>query len=328
MRGFWMCVLLALGASLASAHDGTPAYLELSEIETGRYLVTVKRPKIALRMPPMRVVPPSNCRNPSETAATHLEGALVERYQLSCDGDLAGGRVTLEDLDRTNLGVVVRIAWADGVDNTFLVEPEEGGFQVPDRVTLQGVAWDYTILGLEHILLGVDHLLFVLCLLLIIKGAWLTLKTITAFTVAHSITLALVALDVVHVPAPPVEAVVALSIVFLAREKLALEQGRVSLSVRKPWLIAFGFGLIHGMGFATALEETGLPQRHVAMALLLFNVGVEIGQILFISAVACIGLALSRLPLAERKWPARVLPYAIGTCAAFWVVERMVWMLA
>lgn len=328
MRNAWVLFALALWSCLVRAHDGTPAYLEISEVEATRYLITVKRPKIAQRMPPMVVVPPTNCRNPDATAATHLEGALVERYQLLCDRDLAGERFALEGLDRTNLGVVVRIAWSDGIDNTFLVEPEEAGFRVPDRVTMQGVAWDYTVLGLKHIMLGVDHLLFVLCLLSIIKGAWLTLKTITAFTVAHSITLALVALDVVHVPAPPVEAVVALSIVFLAREKLALDQGRVSLAVRKPWLIAFGFGLIHGMGFATALEETGLPQKHVAMALLLFNVGVEIGQIAFISAVVAVTLAVSRLPILNQEWGRRLPPYAIGICAAYWVVERVVGIAA
>jgi hydrogenase/urease accessory protein HupE len=183
----------------------------------------------------------------------------------------------------------------------------------------------YTLLGIEHILTGFDHLLFVLALILIVRGTRRLLVTITAFTIAHSITLALATLGVVHIPGPPVEATIALSIVFVAAEILRLRQGRESLASRKPWIVAFTFGLLHGLGFAGALAEVGLPQKSIPLALLFFNVGVEIGQLLFISAVFALTAA------ARRAWRGRPTPawggalasYVIGGMASFWLVERI-----
>lgn len=189
------------------------------------------------------------------------------------------------------------------------------------------VARTYTVLGIEHILMGVDHLLFVLALLLLVDSRRRLLVTITAFTVAHSITLALASLGVLSVPGPPVEASIALSIVFVASEIIHARQGRPGLTQRYPWVVAFTFGLLHGLGFAGALAEVGLPPLSVPTALLFFNVGVEIGQLLFIAAVLAF-IWLSRqavrrlgLPSVNGLW--RVVPYAIGGVASYWLFERI-----
>jgi hypothetical protein len=190
----------------------------------------------------------------------------------------------------------------------------------------------YLVLGVEHILFGVDHLLFVLALLILVKGWRKLIGTITAFTVAHSITLAAATLGFVHVPSKPVEATIALSIVFVACEIVHRRQGRSELTETWPWIIAFSFGLLHGLGFAGALREVGLPQNAIPLALLFFNVGVELGQLLFISfvmaviAVAVYGARkLSRSNVTQQSafaWCENVSAYAIGAVAAFWLIER------
>jgi hydrogenase/urease accessory protein HupE len=178
-------------------------------------------------------------------------------------------------------------------------------------------------LGIEHILGGVDHLLFVLALLLIVRGGKAIILTVTAFTVAHSITLVAATLGWVHVPGPPVEAMIALSIVFVACEIVHGLQGRTGLTARAPWVIAFSFGLLHGFGFAGALAEVGLPQKAIPVALLTFNVGVEIGQLIFVGLALAIGSALSQLPALRSRWAENALSYAIGSVAMFWVIERV-----
>ena len=183
------------------------------------------------------------------------------------------------------------------------------------------------MLGVEHILLGIDHLLFVLALCLLVKGTGRLVATVTAFTVAHSLTLAGATLGFVHVPGPPVEAGIALSIVFVAAEIVHSRQGRGGLTERFPWIVAFTFGLLHGLGFASALSEVGLPQTAIPIALLFFNVGVEIGQLFFIASVfAVIALArqvTQRIGATKPAWTWRVSAYAIGSVSAFWVIQRL-----
>jgi hydrogenase/urease accessory protein HupE len=202
--------------------------------------------------------------------------------------------------------------------------PAHPSIVVEASPTLRQVAWTYLVLGVEHILLGIDHLLFVLALLLLVKGWKRLVGTITAFTIAHSITLAAATLGLVHVPGPPVEAIIALSIVFVATEIIHGRQGRPGLSARWPWIVAFTFGLLHGLGFASALREVGLPQQAIPLALLFFNVGVEIGQLLFIAAVAIIIGAASRIPMRVPRALEVIPPYAIGGVAMFWVIQRIV----
>ena len=192
------------------------------------------------------------------------------------------------------------------------------------QISAWQVARDYTLLGVDHILSGFDHLTFVLALLLIVSGARRLLITVTAFTLAHSITLAAATLGVLWVPGPPVEAVIALSILFLANELIKVNRGEASLTARNPWVVAFAFGLLHGFGFAGALGEIGLPQNEVPLALLMFNVGVEIGQLLFV-AVVLVGLLLvKRLHDNWPVWLRQVPAYGIGGISAFWLIERVV----
>jgi hydrogenase/urease accessory protein HupE len=189
------------------------------------------------------------------------------------------------------------------------------------------VARTYLVLGIEHILGGVDHLLFVLALVILVKGTRRLIATVTAFTLAHSLTLAGATLGFLHVPGPPVEAAIALSIVFVAAEIIRSRQGNAGVTEKFPWIVAFSFGLLHGFGFASALNEVGLPQSAIPVALLCFNVGVEIGQLLFIAAVFTV-IALARqltrrFGMSQPLWAWRVPPYAIGTVAAFWIIQRV-----
>ncbi len=179
------------------------------------------------------------------------------------------------------------------------------------------------MLGVEHILGGVDHLLFVLALLLIVRGGRRILFTITAFTAAHSITLVAATLGWVRVPGPPVEAMIALSIVFVAAEIIHGLRGRLGLTARAPWVVAFSFGLLHGFGFAGALAEVGLPQQAIPVALLTFNIGVEIGQLIFVALVLAVRAFIARLALPSAAWLPYAVPYAIGSVAMFWVIERI-----
>jgi hydrogenase/urease accessory protein HupE len=194
---------------------------------------------------------------------------------------------------------------------------------IPSVPNVSDVATTYSWLGVEHILLGYDHLLFVFALILLSATARQLVTAITAFTAAHSITLAAAVLGVVQIPPEPVEAAIALSIVFVAAEIVHAMRGRASMAVRAPWLMAFVFGLLHGFGFAGALHETGLPAGHIPEALLFFNLGVEAGQLLFVAAVMALAAAVRRMPLPRFKWGALVPPYAIGSLGMFWVFQRV-----
>jgi hydrogenase/urease accessory protein HupE len=185
------------------------------------------------------------------------------------------------------------------------------------------LAGAYTVMGVEHILLGVDHLLFVLGLLLIVQSRWALVKTITAFTVAHSISLALAVLGVVHVPSRPVDAAIALSIVFLGAEIIYARRGCGGLTVQFPWVVAFAFGLLHGLGFAGALTGLGLPPDDIPIALLFFNVGVEIGQLMFVAFFLVMGWAFRTLEVKWPSWGEAVPAYAIGTVAMYWFIGRL-----
>jgi hydrogenase/urease accessory protein HupE len=179
------------------------------------------------------------------------------------------------------------------------------------------------VLGIGHILTGVDHLLFILALLIITQGGWKMVKTVTAFTVSHSVTLTAVTLGFVHVPTKPVEAVIALSIVFVAVEIVHWKRGREGIAAKAPWMVAFAFGLIHGLGFAGGLSDIGLPAGHIPTALLFFSLGVESGHFMFIGAVIALKVLVRRLNSPTPSWALLVPPYAIGIIAMFWVIQRV-----
>ena len=314
-------LVVVLAACPVSAHEMRPGYLEVREVAPHRYHVVWKHPALGdmrLRIDPS--FPPS-CAI-ADRVRQQVPGAYVDRMTLTCDGGLPGRSIAVAGLEATMTDAFVRIELADGRTLSAILKPNRPAFAVPASGSWSG-AWGHLALGVEHILLGVDHLLFVLGLVLLVGPSWLLLKTITAFTAGHSVSLALATLGVVSVPGPPLEAAIALSIVFLAADVIRSRRGERHLTARYPWAIAGVFGLLHGLGFATALTALGLPPSAVPVALVLFNVGVELGQLAFIAAVLALGLAWRALHLRPAAWAEAAPLYAIGTIAAFWFAERV-----
>ncbi len=319
----WTLLLLVLLPWAAHADIFRPAYLELRESADGSYEVLWKVPAVGDRQLAVQVVFPEGAQQLSPPQALLNDGAFVERWRIQREGGLAGQVLRIEGLTGGVTDVIVRIECADGSSQVERLLPESPQFTVKGPTGAGEVAWSYLVLGVEHILGGIDHLLFVLALLLIVHGGKRIFFTITAFTVAHSITLAAATLGWVHVPGPPVEAMIALSIVFIASEVVHGLRGKPGLTARAPWVVAFTFGLLHGFGFAGALAEVGLPQTAIPLALLMFNVGVEVGQLLFVAVLLGARAALARAPLQLPAWTRALPAYAIGTVAMFWVIERI-----
>jgi hydrogenase/urease accessory protein HupE len=254
-----------------------------------------------------------------------MPGARIEHATYKNTGEsLTGQTIVIDGLLAVQTDVLLLIQLQDGTQHSAILRPASPEFTIPLEASKLKVAGDYWRMGTIHILEGADHLLFVLALLLIVSGLGPLVKAVTAFTVAHSITLALATLGVVYVPAAPTEAIIALSILFLATEIVHKHNGQFSLTESYPWVIAFIFGLFHGLGFAGALSEIGVPQHEVPLALFMFNVGVETGQLLFIAVVLSLIAMLKRLPLTAPQGAWRLLPYSIGSVAAFWTIERVV----
>jgi hypothetical protein len=316
-------VLLAGLGQAAQAHESRPAYLEINETTSGRYDVIWRTPVNAGMRLPILLKLPDDARNVTEPTIRELPDSLVERRIVKLDGSLVGKRIEFIGLEASITDVLARVHLRDGSESTTLVHPSRAWMAVTGSRGFLSVAASYTLLGIEHIGFGIDHLLFVLALLIITSGTMRLIKTVTAFTVAHSITLALATLGLVHVPPKPVEATIALSIVFVASEIYRRRQGRIGLTSRAPWIVAFTFGLLHGFGFAGALSDVGLPQNHIPAALFFFNVGVELGQIAFIAAVLGLIELVRRMSLRVPRWAELIPPYAIGSVAMFWIVQRI-----
>ena len=324
-------LFLLLFTSSAFAHEVRPAYLELRQTGPETYDALWKVPGLGdnLRLG-LYVELPVGCTNVTTPRASMINNAFTERWTVTCAGGLSGGTIHIAGLSATMTDVLVRLERTDGTTQVTRLMPSAPSFVVTAAAGAKGVARTYTVLGVEHILSGIDHLLFVLALLIITRGGWMLVKTVTAFTVSHSITLTLATLGYVHVPPPPVEAVIALSIVFVAAEILRDRQGRVGITARAPWIVAFMFGLMHGLGFAGGLHEAGLPDGHIPTALLFFSIGVEAGHFLFIgvvpSLIALVHRAASRLaPINQQRSAIIQLlpPYAIGSVAMCWVIQRI-----
>jgi hydrogenase/urease accessory protein HupE len=323
----WLVACAALLAPAAAAHDARPAYLQIDEIAPGRYDVLWRTPVLSGARLPVALQLPPTLRSVTPPRVQELSDSIVERRVIEADaGALAGARIRFPGLEATITDVLVRTSLLDGTRATTLVRPSQSWVELAAARGSLAVAGAYLRHGVEHILLGFDHLLFVLALILIVRSTRTLLVTITAFTLAHSITLALATLGLVRVPGPPVEAAIALSIVLLAAELVKRERGEPpGLAERWPWVIAFCFGLLHGFGFAGALVAVGLPQGEIPLALLGFNLGVELGQLAFIAAVLCLR-ALARRIAPSAAFERRALAgvsYAIGSLAAFWFCERL-----
>ncbi len=325
----WLFILV-LGAVIvrpAIAHEVRPAYLELREIAPETYDVLWKVPARGRdERLGIYVSMPADAEAVGEPRGMFAGGAYLERWRVRRPGGLEGQTIAIDGLDATGTEVLVRLERADGSSQSTRLLPSRRTFVVEQAPTAWGVATTYLGLGVEHILGGVDHLLFVLALLMLVRNLKRLIGVVTAFTVAHSLTLAGATLGFVRVPQAPVEAVIALSIAFVAAEIVRARQGKAGLSGRWPWIVAFLFGLLHGFGFAGALRQIGLPPGAIPAALLTFNIGVELGQLSFIVVVAGIGWTARAALRSDVEWPDwawRVPPYAIGGVSMFWVIQRV-----
>lgn len=308
----------------ASAHEVRPAYLQITERNDGKVDVFFKQPSttsLAVKLDPDISGGLLNVAPSAVDSGTGFETRIWKGLPLGAKG-LGGRSVTIHGLDRSITDALVVVHYADGHDLQEILRPQQASLSLDPRGNNLPVL-TYMTLGINHILTGYDHLMFVLGLVLLVKNVPTLLKTITAFTVAHSITLAATALGLLHIRPPLIEAMVALSIVFVGVELANVARGRTSLTVRWPWLIAFTFGLLHGTAFAGALAEIGLPKDNIPLALFLFNLGVEIGQLIFVAVVLTVIAGLKRLKVTEIRTLKPVPTYAIGICAAFWFCERI-----
>lgn len=308
----------------AQADEIRPALLDIKEQSTGLFTVTWKVPMRGDRILAITPALPDSLERLGTPTTQTISGAQIQQATYRNNAtSLTGQRILIEGLTAVQTDVLLLIQLQNGTQYSSILRPGSPQYIIPIQASKLQIAGDYWRLGTIHILEGVDHLSFVLALLLIVAGLGQLLKAITAFTVAHSITLALATLGLVNLPAAPTEAIISLSILFLATEIIHKHNGQISLTEKYPWVIAFAFGLFHGLGFAGALSEIGVPQHEVPLALLMFNVGVETGQILFIGVVLSLIAVLKRLPFTSPNGIWRVAPYVIGSAAAFWTIERV-----
>jgi hydrogenase/urease accessory protein HupE len=328
LKALWRICIMLIGlwpALQANADEIRPALLDIKEQRTGLFAVTWKVPTRGNRILAISPRLPASLTVFGSPTVQDVPGGRIEHtaYKNSAT-TLTGQTIAIDGLAAVQTDVLLLIQFQDGTQHSAILRPGAPSFTIPAHASKLEVAADYWRLGTIHILEGFDHLLFVLALMLIVSGFSSLLKAVTAFTVAHSITLALATLGIVHMPAAPTEAIIALSIVFLAAEIVHKHNGQIGLTERYPWLIAFIFGLFHGLGFAGALSEIGVPQHEVPLALFAFNVGVETGQLLFIAVVLSLVTVLKRLRIKAPQGAWRWLPYSIGGVAAYWTIDRVI----
>src|SRR3982751_5410089 len=320
--------LLVTATVPGRADEFKPAYLQVTQVDQDTYDVLWKIPAID-EATTLKVKPrfPDGTEALTAVRSTFSRGVTVQRWRVRVPGGLDGQAVIFSQLSETRIDVLARLVRLDGSAQLERILPVSPRFVAKPNPGSLVVARTYTVLGIEHILTGFDHLLYVLGMLILVGGWRRIVVTMSAFTATHSLTLTAAALGWVHVPQPPVEACIALSILFVAREIVQTHRGRPGITARWPWVVSFTFGLMHGFGFAGALAEVGLPQSSIPIALLFFNIGVEIGQLMFVAAVLTVialgWRAAQRLRVPQAAWFWRIAPYAIGSVASFWLVERV-----
>lgn len=318
-----IALLVCVFAPFARAHELRPAYLVLRETAEGRFDAVWKVPARENLRLGLYVRLPVDCVVTREASGAFVDDAYVERWSFTHPTGLVDGTLHIDGLRETLTDVLVRIERLDGSTQVERLSPEQPEFVVRGSLTTFDITRTYAELGVRHILGGVDHLLFVLGLLFLVRSRMMLFKTITAFTVAHSITLGIATFGYVDVPAALVNALVALSILFLGPELVRAQRGESSLTIRRPWLVAFAFGLLHGLGFASGLTELGLPRSEVPLALLSFNVGVELGQLGFVAILLALGVALAELQVRFGPRARRIPAYVVGSLGAFWLCTSL-----
>jgi hydrogenase/urease accessory protein HupE len=315
-------VLLIFRTGGAWAHDVQPAYLEIRQTD-GTHLGVIWKVPARTALNGLAVQFPSSWQIAAGPIDASTRDNVVTRWELNCPAaGLDGQTLGISGLEKIPADVIVRVVELDGTATVTRLNPSSTSFVIEPRPGVWHLAVTYTVMGIEHILMGVDHLLFVLGLLLIVKSRWMLLKTITAFTIAHSLTLAVATLGYASAPVQPLNAAIALSIFFLGPEIVRRKRGQSSLTIEHPWLIAFAFGLVHGFGFASGLTSLGLTHREIPPALLLFNVGVEIGQLLFVGVILALEKSFRVLEVQWVRWAEWIPAYVVGGLGAFWTIQR------
>ncbi len=324
-----MLTMSLFSVSKIEAHEIRPALLTITETESGWFEVMWKVPVFEGEVLDITPIFPEGFELIGTPSNNNIGAAIIQYFSVKYVGedDIAGKEIIIEGLGSLQIDVLVQTELVDKSRYSAILKPSSPIYIFPKIGSKSEVAYDYWVMGIVHILSGFDHLLFVLALLLIVRDKWKLFKTITAFTVAHSATLALASLGLVNVPPGPTEAIIALSIVFLAGEIINSHNDKFSITEQYPWIVAMFFGLFHGLGFAGALAGIGLPQNEIPIALLMFNLGVETGQIIFLVTVLLLWEIIRKFnitwPTNSWKW----MPYAIGSLAAFWTIERIVGFL-
>lgn len=321
-------VLLAFAGLLlapaARAHEVRPGYLELRQTAPDTYELLFKLPALGeeFRLA-LYVSLPEGTQDLAPPRAHFSGGAYVERRTIRREGGFTGQTIGVEGLSSTFTDVLVRVQDSVGTTHTDRLSATKPSFVVKAASGAGEVARTYLRLGVEHILTGVDHLLFVLGLLLLVRGGRRIFLTVTAFTLAHSITLAAATLGAIRIPEAPLNAAIALSILFVGAEIVRADRGETSLAIRYPWCVAFAFGLLHGCGFASGLGEAGLPQHAIPVALLFFNLGVEAGQLAFVALFFALRWALRTLEVPAPRWATPLPAYVVGVAGACWTIVQL-----
>jgi len=310
-----------LGSVPADAHEMRPAYLRIQQTAEEQFETLWRVPAKGEMRLGIYLEMPESCKEKSEPLNWKDGSTFVEQGAYSCPGGLVGREIVISGLQLMLTDALARFERLDGTTQIARLTPSNNSFTVTATESRGQVVWTYLLLGIEHILSGIDHLLFVLALLLLVPNTRMLVWTITSFTLAHSLTLAAATMGWVNMSQQPIEAVIALSILFVAMEIVHWKQGRPGITRRWPWLVAFTFGLLHGFGFAGALTEIGLPEHAVPLALLFFNLGVEAGQLLFIASVLLVWAFLKQFNWPVWAW--RMPVYTIGSLAAFWTIDRI-----
>ncbi len=325
MRLTWFLVAFLLAASIAPslAHESQPGTLEIIQLTSERYEVTWKAPIYYGKPHPARLQLPENWNDIVQPTEQHIADSIIFRRVVNIGGEsIEGAVIRFPGLESTITDVYVRLKRLDDTSMASMVGPTKPYVELRGNRTWYIAATEYISLGFYHILIGIDHLLFVLGLMLIVQGRGMLIKTITSFTIAHSLTLALATLGFASIPLPPLNAAVALSILFLGPEIVRTWQGKTSLTIRYPWIVAFLFGLLHGFGFASGLSTTGMPVAELPIALLCFNIGVELGQLSFVFLALALAWSFRTLEIRWPRWALMLPGYTVGGLGAYWTIQR------
>lgn len=316
-----ICFLLICAP--ARADEMRPAYLEFTQASETQWQTFWKVPAKSGLGPQSEPILPNGCEITGETIREVHNLAVLSKASVTCAGSVLGKDIGVSNIKSSQTEIFVRVAPIGSAVQSLRLDIDKPIAQIKAKASKWQVAQSYFVIGVEHIVTGYDHLLFVCCLVLLLLNAWQIAKAATAFTIAHSITLIGTTFGLIGLPQRPVEALIALSIIFMAVEIIKKDAAKPRLSEQIPWVIAFIFGLVHGFGFAGALREIGLPEGEVGTALLTFNLGVEAGQLLIVSCLLVLLHLLNRFWARHFQIMVHSATYLIGITASYWFIERL-----